>query len=845
MKKCNKATNPSKKDLKSKGKIKPSKDDDESLSDDGLDVGWDSDEDQFITGTTKMSKEDRYREEEDDDFEGGILLSDVLAQNLSKSKSSTKNKAKAKADKEEHKRDQPETGNKKKTAFLQMDDSVVEESSRKPIKGNKGRAVVEVESEEEDESDMDESGDSEEDEENGDDYDDSEGMEIIDGSDYEDEDMDEAEISGDEGEEDEEDASGSEEDDDEQDDEEIDEDENDEDGEDDEAHSRLITSIMSKFSNNNKGSEDAISQSKFKNQLLPESSTMTFDENLSLNALLGELQDSQGLEAVKSALDDLDKKKKAPKYVEKVIANRLERKEVYQSTKGEMDKWHDTVISNRHAPVLDLANDKRQSTRAKDLVTKFKPMTDMEKEIQMVLVQSGATESAMEQKEVEMLQARNISLEEIKQRQADLAKVNALMFYEQMKRHRINKIKSKAYRTIRRKQKRREQGLADGEEMPEDEVDHDETAALDEKNAFDRVKERMDLKHKNTSKWAKMALSYGHTDKSLRDAYHESVRLGQELTKKMKERVGDKEEDENDNSFEVMDSAQSMSVAAKSEFKKMFDDENNEGDMLVDGKYKKLFEMDFMKKASEQQRMRAREEAQQVLKEIEALEGHADSDAVEGVVNMNQRKGMSAEERKVAKQSISLLFNQNEGSGFQLNLTKPSVLSSSSLTPVPESTKIQQPTVTDSKKVKFKKENTVSKEESAVKVEEVVANPWLEVTIASGNSAGKKRGTDQLGVKPKSSAGEAPQVLVSVPDSYKSSSMREKSLKKEEMPLKEAVEKKVLSGKTQEELVQMAFAGPDFEADFLAHKQQEIDRELGIDDKKMKILKDGESNLLL
>ena len=48
---------------------------------------------------------------------------------------------------------------------------------------------------------------------------------------------------------------------------------------------------------------------------------------------------------------------------------------------------------------------------------------------------------------------RNLSPEELRERQAELAKVKALMFYEQMKRHRLNKIKSKAYRRIRKRQR--------------------------------------------------------------------------------------------------------------------------------------------------------------------------------------------------------------------------------------------------------------------------------------------------------------------------------------------------------------------------------------------------------
>lgn len=42
--------------------------------------------------------------------------------------------------------------------------------------------------------------------------------------------------------------------------------------------------------------------------------------------------------------------------------------------------------------------------------------------------------------------------------------------------------------------------------------------------------------------------------------------------------------------------------------------------------------------------------------------------------------------------------------------------------------------------------------------------------------------------------------------------------------------------------MQMAFAGPDLEADFLKMKGADIDEELGIEQKRNKILNDGTDN---
>jgi U3 small nucleolar RNA-associated protein 14 len=56
---------------------------------------------------------------------------------------------------------------------------------------------------------------------------------------------------------------------------------------------------------------------------------------------------------------------------------------------------------------------------------------------------------------------------------------------------------------------------------------------------------------------------------------------------------------------------------------------------------------------------------------------------------------------------------------------------------------------------------------------------------------------------------------------------------------KPAVKISLSEGHTQADLVQMAFAGPDLEAEFHAFKKGEIDTEHGIDEKKTKILSEG------
>lgn len=96
-----------------------------------------------------------------------------------------------------------------------------------------------------------------------------------------------------------------------------------------------------------------------------------------------------------------------------------------------------------------------------------------------------------------------LSLEEAQQRQDRLAKMRSLLFYHELKAKRLKKIKSKEYhRQLKRAEKRKAAllgELGDEEAMRKSAEDAE----------FERAKERLTLKHKNTSKWARRALKRG------------------------------------------------------------------------------------------------------------------------------------------------------------------------------------------------------------------------------------------------------------------------------------------------------------------------------------------------
>jgi U3 small nucleolar RNA-associated protein 14 len=429
------------------------------------------------------------------------------------------------------------------------------------------------------------------------------------------------------------------------------------------AHSRLVKAIH-RFAGPDRGE---ISVKSSVRNFPSENQMHNFSNGLSFETLMEDLNRSEGLHQAKEQLLVFDKSNNAPLVVEKVVAQRIERQQAYESSKSDINKWHDTVLLNRRTKTLNLANDKRKLSQSRTLISKFIPTTDLEKDISMVVMRNGLEETTLAQKELESLQGKNLSEEEISQRHAELAKINTLMFFEQMKRHRINKIKSKAYRTIQRKKKAR---------LEENNIEDDEQAM--EKHALERAKERSDLKHKNTSKWARMAQEHGHANKSLRDAYHESVRMGHELTSKMKEAEN---VSENEQFSENEENVESITDRTKSELASALQDLES-STVPRDGKYKKLFEMDFMKKATRNQRQKIMEEAAEALREISQLTNdcsgeedienhtHLPSNSKKSFYDVSNNKAASS----LAKEHIGQLFSHgghksisaDGSSGFEL-----------------------------------------------------------------------------------------------------------------------------------------------------------------------------------
>lgn len=126
-----------------------------------------------------------------------------------------------------------------------------------------------------------------------------------------------------------------------------------------------------------------------------------------------------------------------------------------------------------------------------------------------------------------------LSVEEAMATHSEMAKLRALQSYAMSKAKRQNKIKSKKYHRLLRKSKIKLQ-MKEFEELQK----KDPEAAMVKLEELERarVQERMSLKHRNTSKWAKMQAARAKYDKDSRMALSEQLKISRDLTQKVQVR---------------------------------------------------------------------------------------------------------------------------------------------------------------------------------------------------------------------------------------------------------------------------------------------------------------------
>ena len=279
------------------------------------------------------------------------------------------------------------------------------------------------------------------------------------------------------------------------------------------------------------------------------------------------------------------------------------------------------------------------------------------------------------------------------------------------------------------------------------------------------------------------------------------------------------------------------------------------------GKYQKLLDMGFMKKAAAQQREMARVEAQGVLRELRAMEE-------EGVYDSEEDNSESPEElarrrnlMKEAAANIDTLLPGKKGIRFLapgsgskglVRMSGNVSVGAGSSQEIDSNGGESNPWLT---RVEGESSARHKRSESAVLHADIDsaldANsqaPTSETSPLQGsttNSSGLKRSS--VSSLPLTSNKVNKSVSVSVrsaaaPSTEASSSQDavKKALDDKEAKKRKVNERKpLLMQKSQEDLVKMAFAGPSYEDEFEASKKKAVDEEIEVDEKRNKILATG------
>ncbi|EXJ90678.1 hypothetical protein A1O1_03782 [Capronia coronata CBS 617.96] len=235
--------------------------------------------------------------------------------------------------------------------------------------------------------------------------------------------------------------------------------------------------------------------------------------------------------------------------------DRLDREAAYEESKKELGKWIETVKQNRRAehlsfPLVDPAAAAAPGRKKLGPTTQAQPMTSLESTIQSIMVESGMlskeNRSLDDQEQAyEELQEKQIPLEEVQARRAELRRARELMFREEIRARRIKKIKSKAYRRVHRKE--REKATLENRTLLEAQgmIDSDEER---ERNDRRRAEERMGARHRE-SKWAKSIKATGRAawDEGARHGVTDLARRDEELRRRIEGKVnGDPDESESE-----------------------------------------------------------------------------------------------------------------------------------------------------------------------------------------------------------------------------------------------------------------------------------------------------------
>lgn len=318
--------------------------------------------------------------------------------------------------------------------------------------------------------------------------------------------------------------------------------------------------------------------------------------------------------------------------------DRLDRTAAYEKSKETLKRWIDTVKHNRRAehlsfPILDHNAVAAQGSQHLLSTSQSRPFTDLESTIRNILQDSGLTapngKSDEEQLQAfEELKTNKMPLEEVQARRAELRRVRELLFREEIRARRINKIKSKTYRKVHRKERER---IAQQEKDALIAAGAEDSDSEQERRDRRRAEERMGARHRE-SKWAKGVKESGRAkwDEDARGGVIEMAQRGEELKRRLEGKNVARDQDENyssESESEEDNEAENGDDKFGDKLEKLYETANR---VDSDAQGSKLASMDFMKRAEAARKARNDLDVEAIRRELADEEMPIEEESTEG-----------------------------------------------------------------------------------------------------------------------------------------------------------------------------------------------------------------------
>lgn len=235
--------------------------------------------------------------------------------------------------------------------------------------------------------------------------------------------------------------------------------------------------------------------------------------------------------------------KRLSKPLEKPVADRIERDTLYGKTQKKLDLWEPVVTASDVAPqtVFPLQYGKvGVEERAPQKLSQYRVKSELMVAMEELDAKYRQGEGSEEDGELEQDQYK-LTLEELREKRKEAALQRIRESYKIAKGRRLNKIKSKKFHKLMKRDKIREQ-IKQFEELQKT----DPEAALKQLELIERQRfqERATLRHKNTGSWAKNMQIRAKYDMNVRQELAEQLSIGKELMAKKLARDDDEESSE-------------------------------------------------------------------------------------------------------------------------------------------------------------------------------------------------------------------------------------------------------------------------------------------------------------